>query len=134
MKNNQPNPRLQRHYEALAWIEANLRPGERLADFLPPKTPRSPNLFGNGQRRCKPWPWWANVAAFLAVALAWKQLLLAVCLALLALFVGLPGWLVFTGWRDRNKPKPKPWAPPRVIPPYRRREDLGEMASRKFSP
>jgi hypothetical protein len=126
---------MQRELEALAWIEANLLPGERLEDFIPPpKAPRSPNLFGNGQRRCKPWPWWANVAALLAVALLWKQLLMALSLALLALFVGLPFWCIYTGWRDRNKPKPKPWAPPRVIPPYRRREDLDAMASRKFSP
>jgi len=127
--------RMQRETEALDWLAANLRPGEKLEDFIPPpRAPRSPNLFGNGQRRCRPWPWWANVAVLLAVALLWRQLLMVFSLALLVLFVGLPFWLVFTGWRDRNKPKPKPWAPPRVIPPYRRREDLGEMASRKFSP
>lgn len=127
------DPILQRELEQITWIEAQLRPGEKLEDFLPPPRENStPDLFG--QRKCKPWPWWANVAALLGVALVWQQLLLAACLSLLGLFVGLPFWLVFTGWRDRHKPKPKPWAPPRVLSPYRRREHPSETASRKFSP
>jgi len=123
-----PEP-LKRQLDEIFWIQANLRPGEKLSDFLPPPAPAPARplpkrpLFGD--RRVKRWPLWAEALAFLVLLVALPAVL---SLGIAALAIALPFWCVWRGWQMRNQPKPKPWAPPRVIPPYRRRMSIADEA------
>lgn len=122
---------LEHQLDEIAWLQANLRPGENLADFLPPSTARQhpPRpLFGS--RKVKRWPLWAEALAFVLLAIALPALL---SLAIAALAIALPFWCIWRGWQLRHQPKPPTWAPPRVIPPFRKRLTLWEKADR-FAP
>lgn len=128
-----PKP-LRWRLDEIAWIEANLRPGEKLSDFLPPPSPppsrRLPERPLFGDFRVKRWPLWAETLFFLLVVVAFP---FAMSLAITVLVIGLPFWCIWRGWQWRHKPKPTPWAPPRVIPPYRKPLTLWEKADR-FAP
>jgi hypothetical protein len=116
--------------EELAWIAANLKPGEKLEDFLPPPQPPPPPLFGTS--RVKRWPVWLELAGLAAAVALWPVAAAAGSLAIVAVLVALPVLSIWRGWQRRHEPRPKPWAPPRPIPPFRprRRSLLWEKADR----
>lgn len=123
-----PEP-LKRKLDEVFWIQANLRPGEKLEDFFPPAPSaparRLPERLLFGDRRVKRWPLWAEALAFLAVLVALPTLM---SLAVAAVALVLPFWCIWRGWQQRNQPKPKPWAPPRYIPPYRKPMSIADEA------
>lgn len=125
------DPQIRRRAEELSWLAANLKPGEKITDFLPPEQPPPPPLFGT--RRVKRWPLWLELIG-LAVAVAlWPLAAAAGSLAIVAVVVALPVISVWRGWQRRHEPKPRPWAPPRVIPPLRPGPTLWDKADR-FGP
>jgi len=113
----------------LEWIRANLRPGERVEDFLPPPSKPRPPLFGT--RKAKRWPLWASLLGMGAAVALWPLVTGAAVLAWVALLIGLPFWTIARAWLAPAKTEAKPWTAPRVLPPdplVRRGRSLAEKA------
>jgi hypothetical protein len=125
------DPRIRHRLDEIRWIESNLKPGEKLEDFLPPLEPSPPPLFG--PYRVKRWPLWLELVGLAAAVALWPLAAAAGSLAIVTGAVALPVVCIWRGWQRRHEPKPKPWAPPRVIPPLRPRPTLWEKADR-FGP
>jgi hypothetical protein len=97
-----------------AWIQAHLRPGERLEDFLPPRPPvdRHAAAAAIVRRRAKVRPAWKGLLWAVAGLTLWPLLAFAFSWFVLALLLG---WLAWCFWPSPRAPR---WKAPRELPPW----------------